>query len=101
MSALFQPPRILEPVEPKMLLTMSVVASHDPPMLIVIKTAPSTESVIMAAPKGPLGSTEIEILRYIGGHQSISVGEVAEHVAQTTGQATIWWTPTSSRTSIR
>ena len=41
----------------------------------------------MADPKAPLGSTEIEVLRYIGGHHPISVGEVAEHVAQTTGQA--------------
>ncbi|MEN6365634.1 MAG: BlaI/MecI/CopY family transcriptional regulator [Thermoguttaceae bacterium] len=41
----------------------------------------------MADPKAPLGSTEIEILRYIGGHHPISVGEVSEHVAQTTGQA--------------
>ena len=41
----------------------------------------------MADPKAPLGSTEIELLRYIGDHHAISVGEVAEHVAQTTGQA--------------
>lgn len=41
----------------------------------------------MADPKAPLGSTEIEILRYIGDHHPISVGDVAEHVAQTTGQA--------------
>jgi predicted transcriptional regulator len=41
----------------------------------------------MADPKAPLGSTEIEILRYIGDHHPITVGEVAEHVAQTTGQA--------------
>jgi predicted transcriptional regulator len=41
----------------------------------------------MADPKAPLGSTEIEILRYIGDHHPISVGEAAEHVAQTTGQA--------------
>ena len=41
----------------------------------------------MADPKAPLGSTEIEILRYIGDHHPISVGKVAEHVAQTTGQA--------------
>jgi predicted transcriptional regulator len=43
--------------------------------------------VVMADPKAPLGSTEIEILRYISDHHPISVGEVAEHVAQTTGQA--------------
>ena len=41
----------------------------------------------MADPKASFGSTEIEILRYIGEHHPISVGEVAEHVAQTTGQA--------------
>ena len=41
----------------------------------------------MADPKAALGSTEIEILRYIGDHYPISVGEVAQHVAQTTGQA--------------
>lgn len=41
----------------------------------------------MADPKAPLGSTEIEILRYIGDHHPISVGEVAEHVARTSGQA--------------
>ena len=41
----------------------------------------------MADPKAPFGSTEIEILRYIGDHHPISVGDVAEHVAQTTGQA--------------
>ena len=34
-----------------------------------------------------LGSTEIEILRYLGDHPPLSVGEVAEHFAQTTGQA--------------
>jgi predicted transcriptional regulator len=41
----------------------------------------------MADSKATLGSLEIEILRYIGDHYPISVGEVAEHVAQTTGQA--------------
>ena len=41
----------------------------------------------MADPKAPFGSTEIEILRYIGDHHPISVGDVAEHVAGTTGQA--------------
>ncbi len=44
-------------------------------------------SGVMADPKAPLGSTEIEILRYIGDHHPISVGETAEHVAKTTGQA--------------
>ena len=41
----------------------------------------------MADSKPALGPLEIEILRYIGDHHPISVGEVAEHVAQTTGQA--------------
>ena len=41
----------------------------------------------MADPKAAFGSTEIEILRYISDHHPISVGEMAEHVAQTTGQA--------------
>ena len=41
----------------------------------------------MADPKAPLGPTEIEILRYIGDHHPITVGEMAEYVAQTTGQA--------------
>lgn len=41
----------------------------------------------MADPKAPLGSTEIELLRYIGDHHPVSVGAVAGHVAQTTGQA--------------
>jgi predicted transcriptional regulator len=41
----------------------------------------------MADPKAPLGSTEIEVLRYIGSRHPITVGEVAEHIAQTSGQA--------------
>jgi predicted transcriptional regulator len=41
----------------------------------------------MADPKAALGSTEIQILRYLADHHPITVGEVAEHVAQTTGQA--------------
>ena len=41
----------------------------------------------MSDTKAPFGSTEIEILRYIGDHHPISVGEMAEYVAQTTGQA--------------
>ena len=41
----------------------------------------------MADNKAPFGSTEIEVLRYIGDHHPISVGEMAEHVAGTTGQA--------------
>jgi predicted transcriptional regulator len=41
----------------------------------------------MADPKAALGSTEIQILRYLADHHPITVGEVAEHVANTTGQA--------------
>jgi predicted transcriptional regulator len=41
----------------------------------------------MADRKAALGSTEIEILRYIGDHHPISVGEAAGYVAETTGQA--------------
>jgi predicted transcriptional regulator len=45
------------------------------------------EGIVMADAKANLGSLEIEILRYIGDHYPISVPEVAEHVALTTGQA--------------
>lgn len=41
----------------------------------------------MAEPKTTLGSTEIDILRYLGDHPSLKVGDVADHFAQTTGQA--------------
>lgn len=41
----------------------------------------------MADSQAPLGSTEIEVLRYLGDHPAMSVGEVADHFAQTTGQA--------------
>jgi predicted transcriptional regulator len=41
----------------------------------------------MAESKSTLGSTEIEILRYLGDRPAMSVGEVADHFAQTTGQA--------------
>jgi predicted transcriptional regulator len=34
-----------------------------------------------------LGSTEIEVLKYLGDHPSQSVGDVADHFAGTTGQA--------------
>jgi predicted transcriptional regulator len=37
--------------------------------------------------KATLGSTEIDILRYLGDHPSLKVGAVADHFAQTTGQA--------------
>lgn len=41
----------------------------------------------MGDPKSALGSTEISILRYLSDHHPLTVGEVAEHVAATTGQA--------------
>jgi predicted transcriptional regulator len=41
----------------------------------------------MAAPNAPLGSTEIEVLRHLGDHPAATVGEVADHFAQTSGQA--------------
>jgi predicted transcriptional regulator len=41
----------------------------------------------MADSKASLGPLETDILRYIGDHYPISVAEVAEHVAQTTGHA--------------
>jgi predicted transcriptional regulator len=41
----------------------------------------------MADPKAPLGSTEIEVLRYLGDHGPLAVGDVAAHFASTTGQA--------------
>ena len=41
----------------------------------------------MAESKSNLGSTEIEILRFLGDRPAQSVGEVADHFAQTTGQA--------------
>lgn len=41
----------------------------------------------MAESKSTLGSTEIEILRFLGDQPAMSVGEVADHFAQTTGQA--------------
>jgi predicted transcriptional regulator len=37
--------------------------------------------------KAALGSTEIEILRYLGDHAPLSVGDVAAHFAETSGQA--------------
>jgi len=41
----------------------------------------------MADPKTTLGSTEIEILRYLGDRGALSVGDVADHFAETSGQA--------------
>src|SRR5687768_16659262 len=37
--------------------------------------------------KAALGSTELEILRYLGDHGPLSVGDVAAHFAETSGQA--------------
>jgi predicted transcriptional regulator len=58
-------------------------------MTIAIVTAAAVNAkggAEMAFP-APLGKTELEILRYIADHHPITVGEVAEHVAGTTGQA--------------
>ncbi len=55
--------------------------------MLIVTQQDKPESNVMADPKAPFGSTEIEILRYIGDHHAISVGDVAEHFAQTTGQA--------------
>ena len=41
----------------------------------------------MKEAKAPLGSTEIEILRYLGDQAPLSVGDVAAHFAETSGQA--------------
>ena len=41
----------------------------------------------MADRKALLGSTEIEILRYLGEKAPVKVGDVAEHFAETSGQA--------------
>ena len=41
----------------------------------------------MADTTAALGPTEIEILRYLGDRHPLSVGEVADHFARTTGQA--------------
>ncbi len=41
----------------------------------------------MADHKAAFGSTEIEVLRHVGDHHPISVGEAAEYFARTTGQA--------------
>jgi len=41
----------------------------------------------MADPKTALGATEIEVLRYVGDHHPIKVADVAEYMAQTSGQA--------------
>ncbi len=41
----------------------------------------------MPDPAVSLGSTEIEVLRYLGDHVPLSVGEVADHFLETSGQA--------------
>ncbi|QOV89706.1 BlaI/MecI/CopY family transcriptional regulator [Humisphaera borealis] len=41
----------------------------------------------MADRKPALGSTEIEVLRYLGDHGPLSVADVAAHFARTSGQA--------------
>ena len=41
----------------------------------------------MPANRPSLGQAELEILRYVGDHHPIRVGEVAEHVARTSGKA--------------
>lgn len=41
----------------------------------------------MPAPKTQLGSTEIEVLRYLGENSAQTVGEVADFFAKSTGQA--------------
>jgi predicted transcriptional regulator len=41
----------------------------------------------MPEPKNPLGAAELEVLRYLGDHHPLSVGDVAAHFAETTGQA--------------
>jgi predicted transcriptional regulator len=41
----------------------------------------------MPASNALVGKTELEILRYIADHHPISVGELADHVAATSGQA--------------
>ena len=41
----------------------------------------------MPAPKASLGSTEIEILRYLGEQGPLSVGDAADYFAKTSGQA--------------
>jgi len=41
----------------------------------------------MPDPTAALGPTEIEILRYLGDHHPVRVGDVADHFARTSGQA--------------
>jgi len=41
----------------------------------------------MPDPAAALGPTEIEILRYLGDHHPVRVGDVADHFARTSGQA--------------
>lgn len=41
----------------------------------------------MIVPSASLGSTEIEVLRYLGEQPPLCVSDVADHFAKTTGQA--------------
>lgn len=41
----------------------------------------------MSEPKPALGATELEVLRFISDHHPIKVAEVADHMAQVSGQA--------------
>lgn len=41
----------------------------------------------MPDPAVALGPTEIEVLRYLGDHHPVRVGDVADHFARTSGQA--------------
>ena len=41
----------------------------------------------MAPSQPTLGSTELEVLRFLGDHPATSVGDVADYFARTTGQA--------------
>ena len=41
----------------------------------------------MAPPRASIGREELQLLRYIADHEPVSVREVADHVAATTGKA--------------
>jgi len=57
------------------------------PTTRVVKIYSPPERDNMPDPKFSLGSTEIEILRYLGEQGPLSVGGVADHFAETSGQA--------------
>jgi predicted transcriptional regulator len=46
-----------------------------------------SREVPMSPQKKALGTTEIEVLRYLGDHPKSTVGETADHFARTSGQA--------------